>query len=347
MPAVMANRRIFYATQAVGLAPLGTNTFTTVHGLQSVGINTKFNLEQIFEIGQLGLYQNLENLPDIEANLEKCLDGYPLLYHLATYGAPDGTLIGRSNQRTTLGLSLYSDNQLAASGNALQQCTCSGMYLSSLTFDIKIEGSAMETISLVGNNKTWATTANTGTITFQGGFTNADVPLAPEGVNRRQNLVMASGLFPKDIPGIDSGGRNPLQADGFYTVKFQSVRITANLGREMLLELGRKGPYFRYVNFPVEVRCDFEVLATQGDNVNALEVGPYANGENLQNQRIYVQMSEGTKIDLGSKCRMTSVNYGGANAGARGGNAHDTYSFVTFNDLLISHPQDPTPGLAA
>lgn len=345
----MNNRRIFYPCQAVGIAPNGTNTFTTVHGLQSVGINTKFNLEQVFEIGQLAIYQNVENLPDIEATVEKVLDGYPLLYHLFTYGAPDASLIGRSNQRATLGLSLYGDTQLAASGNAQQQCTCSGMFLSSWTLDIKIEGNAMETASAVGNNKTWAVLGASGqTITFQGGFTGTDVPLAAEGVNRRQNLVMANCRFPKDIPGINTGtGVNSAQSDGFYTVKFQSIRVTANLGREMLMELGHKAPYFRFVNFPVEIRCDFEILDTQGDLVSATDNGMLANGNNLSPQHIYIEMKEGTKVDLGSQNMMSSVNFGGGNAGSRGGNARSTFSYITFNDLTVTHPQDPSPGLAA
>src|SRR5579872_4679210 len=140
MSTQLTNRRIFYAVQAVGLAPNGTNTFTQVHGLQSVGINTKFNLEQVFEIGQLALYQNLENLPDIEATLDKVLDGYPLLYHLSTYGASDISLIGRSNQRVTLGLSIFPDVDLSASGQPLQQVTCSGMYVQSVSYSVQLEG---------------------------------------------------------------------------------------------------------------------------------------------------------------------------------------------------------------
>ncbi len=39
----MANRRIFYACQAVGIAADGTTSYQEVRGLQSVGINTTFN----------------------------------------------------------------------------------------------------------------------------------------------------------------------------------------------------------------------------------------------------------------------------------------------------------------
>jgi hypothetical protein len=344
----MANRRIYYAIQAVGIAPNGTNTFTSVHGLQSVGINTRFNLEQVFEIGQLSIYQNVENLPDIETTMEKVLDGYPLLYHLSTYGAPDASLVGRSNQRASVALSIFNDNQQSASGTPIQQCTCSGMYLSSVTFDLKVEGASTESITMVGNNKIWLTAASGHTMTYTGGFNNNDAPLAPEGCNYRQNVVMANCRFPKNIPGINTSGVNTVQADGSYAVHFQSIRVTANLGREQLLELGHKAPYFRYINFPVEIRIDFEIINTMGDNISATEEGVYGNGNNVgAGDYIFVEMQEGLKIDCGTKAVLSSVNYGGANAGARGGNAATTYSYTTFNDLIVTHPQDPSPGLAA
>jgi hypothetical protein len=58
--------RIFYAIQAVGIegADTGTGVITWLHGVQSVGVTTNFNLEQVFELGQLALYQNVENVPE-------------------------------------------------------------------------------------------------------------------------------------------------------------------------------------------------------------------------------------------------------------------------------------------
>ena len=79
----MPNNRIYYAIQQVVMGK-PTADDVTVHGLQSVGITTNFNLEQVFEMGQLNIYQNVEGVPDIEVTLNKVLDGYPLLYTLAT-----------------------------------------------------------------------------------------------------------------------------------------------------------------------------------------------------------------------------------------------------------------------
>ena len=70
----MANTRVYYATQAVGLKPRNAadthgNTEYYPKGVQSVGISTNFNLEQVFQLGQLEIYDNVENVPDVEVCL--------------------------------------------------------------------------------------------------------------------------------------------------------------------------------------------------------------------------------------------------------------------------------------
>ena len=112
------NDRIFYAMQVVGIQAHGDGGSVAVgemvHGLQSVGINTTFNLEQAFELGQIEIYENIEGTPDVEVTLEKVLDGYPLIYHLATDGGLDGSpagsgLVGRSKSRCDISLGIFSD----------------------------------------------------------------------------------------------------------------------------------------------------------------------------------------------------------------------------------------------
>ena len=60
----MANQqRIFYACQAVAIAPRGTGTLTSSHiveGAQSVGMSSTFTLDQVFELGQIEIYENVE-----------------------------------------------------------------------------------------------------------------------------------------------------------------------------------------------------------------------------------------------------------------------------------------------
>jgi hypothetical protein len=342
----MANKRIYYACQQAALAPVGTTTFGsahTVHGLQSIGINTRFNLEQVFEIGQLAIYENIENLPDIEITMEKVIDGYPLIYHLATRGAVSATLAGRSNVRASLCLSIFADTNDSATGTPIAEVECSGVFVSAVNFALPVDGNCTESVTLVGNNKVWRTAS----FRFTGQFTgNNDTPIGSGGVQRRENIIFGSGsrasLLPTDIDGITVDGYNVTDSNGDYGAHMQSIRVSCNLGRENLNELGRRGPYHRYVNFPVEVRSDFEVLSTRGDFVQATEAGVLGNGNNLSSRVIKIQLEEGTIIDLGSQNKLNSVTYGGANAGGRGGNATVTYSYTTFNDFTIRHPLDPS-----
>jgi hypothetical protein len=339
----VANKRIFYAVYQMGFSKLGENNFTSAHGVQTVGVNTKFNLEQIFEVGQISIYQQVENIPDIEITCSKVLDGYPLLYHLATKGAASASLSGRSNIKSTVGLSIYSDSQDSASGTPISQCYISGVFVSALNYTFPVDGNFTEELTLIGNNKIW-TKSFTATA-----FNNTDSPLAYAsglgGVQRRQDLIYypltAGGRFtilPLDIPGITSSGTNELQSDGNYAAHLQSIRVQSNLNRTALLELGRRGPYHRYVPFPVEVTCDIEVLDINGDQVQALENAL----ANLTQQQITICSRDGTYIDLGVKNKLDSVNWGGATAQQGGGNATATYAYRTFNDLTVTHPQDPS-----
>lgn len=334
----MANQRIYYAITAVGIAPLGSNTYTAVKGVQSIGISTKINLEQAFELGQLNVFQNIENIPDIEVTLEKVMDGNAPLYTLLTQGASDATLVGRSNQRGSLAFNIYGDTQLSASGVPQAQCVISGLYCSNISYTFPVQGNCVEQLTAVGNNKNWLSSG----FTFSPTFANTDTPLAPEGIDRRQNIYISSGLYPNEIAGI-SGNTNPLLPGGqFYQCKFQSIKVSANLGRQTLLELGHKPAYFRYVDFPVEIRTDFEIQAVQAEGFSATELGTLSNFNNSADQPIKIQLAEGLKLNLGTQNRITDVRISGANAGARGNNQTITYSYQGWNNLTIQHPADPS-----
>ena len=346
----MANNRIFWAVQGVGISPKDSTSFVTVHGLQSIGITTSFNLEQVFELGQLAIYQNVENIPDIEVTLEKVLDGYPLLTHLVTRGAPDRTLVGMSNQRCNVGLNIYGDTQNSASGVPITEVIMSGMYWSSVAFTFPVDGNCTESVTLVGNHKEWRSSNYliSGTL-----FDNNDSPLAYAsgngGVQRRQNIVFDvtnttnpdGTILPggtNGIPGISSSGTND-KTSGVYGAHVSNISVNADLGRDAMYELGRKSPYFRYVNFPVEVKCDIEVYCLNGDQVSATEEGYLGNGTNLADKTIYIKLKEGLGLNLGSKNKLSNIQYGGADAG--GGNATCTYSYLGYNTLTVTHPQDP------
>jgi hypothetical protein len=294
----------------------------------------------VFEIGQLELYELSETLPDVEVTLEKVLDGYPLIYHLCTNGALSASLSGRSNVRSTIGLSIFGDTQDSASGTPIAQCTVSGVYPSSLNYNFQVQGPFTESVTLVGNNKVW------NNVFTAPAFNNNDSPLAitgSGGVQQRQDLlfgqVSTACRLPPDIPGVSASGYVPYNTTTQeFGAHLSSIRVSTNLGREQLFELGRRGPYHRFIQFPTEVRCDIEVTATAGDSVTALE----ESEANLTDRTIYIATKEGTKLNLGSKNKLSSVTYGGADAGTNGGNATATYSFTNYNSLVVTHPQDPS-----
>ena len=338
----MANNRIYWAVQGVAIEEEGASTFsidpTVVHGLQTIGITTTFNLEQVFEIGQLAIYENIEDIPDIEVTMEKVIDGYPLIYHLATRGAATGTLAGRSNSKCNVAMNIYGDVQDSASGTPQTEVLMSGMYVSSLSYTCPVDGNCTESVTLVGNNKEWRSEdfLLTGEL-----FDNADSPLdTTYGVNRRENVLFDSlldgtvTLLPNEIEGISSSGTND-RTSGVFGAHVQNITISADLGRDNLNELGRKGPYFRYVNFPVEVSTEIETISLQGDQKDALEDAV----SNITDQTIIVVLADSTKIDCGTKNKLANVTYGGGDAG--GGNATTTYSYTGFNDLTVSHDEDP------
>lgn len=352
----MANKRVFYGVYAVGVAPHNSTAFVPIHGLQSVGLTTTFNLEQVFEIGQVNIYENIEGLPDIELTLEKVLDGYPPIYTLATRQGTSASLTGRSAAQCHVAMSVFNDTNDSASGTPITEVNMSGLYVSSLAWNFPVDGNFTESVTLVGNHKVWKSSG----FTFSGSlFDNDDEPLALTsgvgGVNRREDLLYVPlnnawtganyTILPggtNGIPGISSSGTNDISA-GQYGAHVQRIGVSTNLGRTDINELGRKNPYFRYVEFPIEVTSEIEVLNIQGDGISATEEGVAGNGSNLTDKTIKIVAREGTILDLGDKNKLSSVSETGGDA--TGGNRSTTYSFSNFNILKVTHPQDPA-GLA-
>ena len=363
----MANNRIFYACQMVGISTMGDDTSSSIreaHGVQSIGITTNFNLEQAFELGQIQIYENIEGLPDVEVTMEKVIDGYPLLYHLATSGAANSSLTARSKARTDIRLGIYSDDEDFVSGAPDVEVYCSGMYMSSLSYTIPVDGNATESVTLVGNHKKWLTHGSTDQrLTGTDHTTNisgVDAPAAYTnrmgGIQRRENVVMASSIFPSTLQGINPGSANGNNVSsgtstnahvtqGSPLVHIQNVSISTDFSREDVLELGRKTPYFRAPGFPIEVSCEIEAISTSGDFVNALETGDPAlagtndEGDNITNDTIKLTLQDRTMFDLGTANKLSSVSYGGGDA--TGGNVSSTYSYQNFNVLTVSSPNDP------
>lgn len=347
----MPNNRVYFAVIAAGLAPLGESTFTEIHGLQSCGMSTTFNLSDILELGQLEVYEIKEDVPDIEITLEKVLDGYPLVYHLATRGYPSNSFAGRQNQRSIFSMSIFGDTQDSASGVPVRELQASGVYWSNLSYNFPADGEFTESITLVGNNLA----IKDSSFDFSGNiFDNTDEPLALTsglgGVQRRQNFVWDTNevtldtnnqvaatdatILPPDIEGISSSGTNNKTNDA-YGAHVSNISVSMDVSRESINELGRLGPYFRYATIPAEVTCEIEIISTAGHSVAASETAV----SNVSNRSIRIYTQEGTFINLGTKNKLTSVTLGGGDTG--GANQTVTYTYRNLNSLNVTHPQDP------
>ena len=394
--AIPNNNRIFYACQAVGFqaphdrvtVPGATDSACDIlHGVQSVGVTTNFNLEQAFELGQIQIYENIEGLPEVEVTLEKVLDGYPLMYTSLTCGAgsakiaANNSLVNRSAERSNIFLGIYDASaDVVGAGSGIQaQVFISGAYINSVSYTLPVDGNCTESVTLVANDKTWSNTAvdaaygtasplvnTTAKLTFDSNSDNKgdDLPKNNQtgyfngGIQRRENIKMGSCIIPASViraadadhPSAGtistSSGNNYNVLTQQNTAHIQSITISSDFGREDINELGKKTPYFRAANFPIEVSCEIEVISTEGDWVQAYEAGDSANigtaneGNNTPEETIKIVLDDGTTFDLGSKNRLSSVSYGGGDAG--GGNATMTFSYTTFNDLAVTPPNTGT-----
>lgn len=337
----MANNRVYYPIHALAFAKYGIDFrvtptgFIAAHGVQSVGHSVAFNLEQINEIGQIESYESIENIPNVELTAEKVIDGYPLLQHLSSQ-APNGasTLNSRYNTARCQVIAVtYTDDLNAASGvRPASVADMSGMYLSDINFNCPVVGQCTESVTFVGNNRVWYTgSLPTGLFSVESRFNNADSPPGTGGVQLRENVSMLYSRWPTNIPGISSSGTNNYIA-GAYQAHIQNVTVGVSLGRTELFELGRRGPYYRFAEFPTQVTCSIEVTTNEfGDNVNA-----YEEQVNLTDQTIKIVLDCGVSIDLGTKNKLTNVTQGGDDA--TGGNRLSTYNFVNFNSLTVTFP---------
>jgi hypothetical protein len=370
------NSRIFYAGQSVAITNHGDDVLSTgdmVHGAQSVGSTVSFNPEQAFELSQIEIYENIEGTPDVEVTLEKVLDGYPLMYHMATTGVT-GTnasgIVARSKERCDVRIGIFdeAENNVAAAAatnvaaggvGAEVEIYCSGMYVSSVSYNIPVDGSSTESLTLVGNNKNWLTGANVKTTAAAvADFDGLDSPLAlgvvhspSGGVQRREDVMIDACVLPVSIKGVVGTGVGNGVSAGTNLVHIQSIAISTDFSREDVLELGNKNPYYRPAGFPVEVTCDIEAISTSGHFVSAYDAGDptlfltTASGNNTQEENIFIKLRAEIGFDLGTKNRLTSATYGGGDAG--GGNVSTRYSYSNFNSLDVQHHSHNNVGFQA
>lgn len=279
-----------------------------IKGAQSVGVTTNFNLEQGFQLGQLALYDNIIVDPEVEITITKALDGQPLIFSSAT--STGNSIVSTANDRTTVIIGVGDDTAELLSSSAAIECT--GMYISSLTYTFPVDGNFTEDVTLVGNHK-----ALSGSVSQVSGTAS---------MARRQQFDTTSTL-PTEVQGQN----------------ISNITISADLGRESMYKLGQYAPFHRFVNFPLEVTCEFEVIAKSVDGIECDLTTVTCTDNDPEDlpgdETIVIKICDangggGYTFNLGGKNKLQSVNYSGGDTG--GGNATITYSYSTYNELTIS-----------
>ena len=333
------NKRTFWAVEAIGTAPDGTaestGTYNHVPGVQSVGVSVNFNLEQIFQLGQLEIYQDLEDIPDVELTVEKVIDDTCLMYVRcvdpgAFAGKKELTVI-QDNKVDIMFEVHNTDNDNTGDANALQAAYMSGMFVSSVNFNFGTDGFFTESITLVGNHQKW----------FAPAATMASSPSAVGGIDagdvaRRQNFSFA------DIANVPE----PVKTIGgnLDDLRISSISVSTDLGREEMFSLGERQAYHRFVTFPIEVTCDIEAYVTDVEDFAFNALPEADNVSSDQHIKFQVDDPAVTDIlnaaialhtfDLGEKNTLSSITWNGLSTD--GTNATVTYSYRNFNKLDIT-----------
>jgi len=316
----MANR-LYYAAQAVSI------NGSVITGVQSLGISTTYNLEPVFQLGRLSVYEDVQDLADVEVTISKLINGTAPLYLLCTAsssgssgssggssgslglgsGLPLNTLAERTCDVTVTAFDDTANNLDLNTRTAVNAVQMNGMYLSNVSYTLPVEGNLTEDVTLIGQNH--STTTGTAAFPGAGGF-----------VGRRQMVGAASGM--------------------------QQVTISVDLSREPLYQLGTFAPTVRLLNFPVEVTSEWESLAlgAGAGDASASEPGCSSYGSST-GESLSVSICNGASsgssgssntmtINLGSNNVITSVNYSGGDAG--GGNVTVTTSYRNYNSFSIT-----------
>ena len=309
----MPNNRVFYACQAVKVGN------ATQVGVQSVGVNSTFNFEQVFQLGQLEIYENIEGIPEVEVTIEKAVTGVADSLWI-TFG---GNVTDVGEAQLDVNFSVYNDSGTnpypADGGSPILSVECTGMYLSNYSFAMQIDGPATESVTMTGNDKKWGA-GSAGTLTK----------------NTAGNVVKRVGLNASSLP--------------YGSSKLQSINVSVDMAREDLSQLGSKYPYFRAPQYPVEVTSEFVYNADGAIESDGTEMfgdggSPTEKCKDVTSNKTITftigtcDKTSGADINylafnLGTANRLTGVQFGGGDAG--GGNATTTYSFVNYNSLSVA-----------
>jgi len=322
------SNRIFYACHAVDIDGY------TVTGAQSVSLNTNFNLEQVFELGRLAIYDNISVDPEVEVTVNKALDGRPLMWNLfigndgvnCSSSLPNGTIVGNSNQQAEIRLGVGDDTNAILSTTT--EIVMSGCYVSSLNYAFPVDGNFTEEVVFVGSSRECKAATD---VDPPGGAANPNhKPF--DRVLRRQNFTLQG--YPSSILPVAVRSKN-----------ITNCTISASFNREKMFKLGQYSPFHRFVNFPIEITVTFDTIPTKDnlcDSATTTDffpkispcIGVAVSPEPIRIRLCYLEGIGSYWFDLGRKATLQSITYSGGDTG--GGNVTDTFTYKVFNDLCIT-----------
>ncbi len=314
--------RTYYASQAVGLYPkgflgisqdwsdfgaysagYGSANMETLSGVQSVGFSSSVEFEQVFELGHLQIFENIEGSPTCEMTIERILglgvtslfqkfigstETSPTTAETRNYGVNMSNFA--SDRGCSARLSVHGDGNVMTSTSTLGGNMIYGFQIDGFTSNYSIsaqtDGAVTESLGIAGVNLTH----------IPSGAANFDKQVtlttsSPKGTFRRQDCSFSFQELKNGALNVDAG-----KGVKYYN-RVQSASINIDVGREDLLEMGRKGPYIRYASFPVEVTCDVEYNVDRGVNTDPAVGGRFQDGVSNAKQQM-------TTIDSDSNCQL-------------------------------------------
>ena len=351
MPNQMHNR-VFYGVYQAGVCQPSTDdgNITEIHGLQNVGTNASFSLDNVNEIGQTETYEIIENVPTIELTTEKVLDGYPPVYILATKTATAPTLASRANVAGDAGLflSIFDEgDEYAVSGaNPQSEVFVSGAQVASVSYTIPVDGNMTESVSFTAKSQKWV---KNGVFRFTGAFTNADSPQAiacSGGVQRRENLLFnyagrpasADAAF-RSSTGFTNGAGGLVDPNGGIVCPSGTVLPGVEGGRVW----GITSSGTNFLDQAFRARVQNITVSTSFNRTDQFELGrrlkynQYANLPVEVTCGIEVVSTSGNMVDITEEGTVDALCGGGYASCSSGGNlANQTIKIATCDGTRLN-----------
>lgn len=277
----MPNNRVFYACHAVSVGG------GFVAGAQSVGMTTTFDLEPVFQLGQLKQIDTVTLAPQVEITLTRVLGVGGTIY--------SGTFEDMFEPaEETLCLSIGDDTSpLLTSASSSIYCTGAG--LTGVTYNFPVDGTFTEEVTYLARGKLLSGCS----VTAQE-YTDDTTD-----VKTRQHYA--------------GGAPAVVTAAGNLT----NITISTSPGRELMYKLGEYKSFHSYPNTPAEVTVEFEVTATSTDGIEIAEVEA-CNSPTIPQQDISLDIC-GTTFTM-EKCKLSNITYGGGDTGGGNSTINFTYT---------------------